>query len=79
MVTFKKCKLPQNITLTSDFDVENIFIQSIKSWLEKETLDTNEIFLRIMKMVFADKILIGEVDLLKILTEKWLSHNELTI
>ncbi len=87
LVTFKKCELPKELNLAPDSEVIQIFVNSITSWLEKETLDTNEIFLRIMKMVFSDKILIGEVDLLKLLTEnfefsetqKWLLHDELTV
>jgi hypothetical protein len=87
LVTFRKCELPIDLSLNSDYDVAKKFINSIRSWLEKEALDTNQIFLRIMKMVFADKILIGEVDLLKLLTEnfefsetqKWLLHDELTV
>lgn len=87
LITLKKCELPIDLSLNADYDVSNKFINSIRSWLEKEALDTNQIFLRIMKMVFADKILIGEVDLLKLLTEtfefsetqKWLLHDKLTV
>ncbi len=87
LATFKKCELPKGLNIKPDNEVVQKFINSITGWLEKETLDTNEIFLRIMKMVFSDKILIGEVDLLKLLTEnfefsetqKWLLHDELTV
>ena len=87
LVTLKKCELPIDLSPQTDFDVKHKFTNSIRSWLEKEALDTNQIFLRIMKMVFIDKILIGEVDLLKLLTEnfkfsetqKWLLHDKLTV
>lgn len=87
LVTFRKCQLPENLVPVSDYELTKIFIKKISAWLEKEALDTNEIFLRIMKMVFADQILIGEVDLLKILTanfafsetKKWLLHDELSV
>ena len=87
LATFRKRELPINLSLTPDCDVANKFINCISSWLKKEELDTNQIFLRIMKMVFAEKILIGEVDLLKLLIEnfefserqKWLLYDELTV
>ncbi len=41
-------------------------------WLSEKPLDTNEIFLRVMKMIFEEKILIGNVDLLKILMENFI-------
>ncbi len=87
LVTFQKGHLPQKLTVKSDFEVATIFINKIKYWLEKQELDTNEIFLRIMKMVFSEKIIVGKVDLLKLLVEnftfsekqKWVLHDELTV
>lgn len=49
----------------------NAELIAIEEWLSAEYLDTNEIFLRIMKMVFSDRIVIGEVDLLKILVQQF--------
>lgn len=85
LVTFRKSALPDNLQVGSDIMIIEKFISSIEAWLSDEPLDTNEIFLRIMKMVFAEKILIGNVDLLKILTEnfefsetqKWVLYDEL--
>ena len=48
-----------------------MFIKQIENWLESGGLDTNEIFLKTMNKVFSDKILIGDVDLLKILIENF--------
>ena len=75
------------LAIKSDIEVSRIFINRIKKWLSDRPLDTNEIFLRIMKMVFTDKILIGKVDLLKLLTEnfefsetqKWIVYDELIV
>ncbi|NJN78769.1 MAG: hypothetical protein HC803_10990 [Saprospiraceae bacterium] len=55
LATFKKCELPKDLIIKSDYEVTNIFVNQIKNWLEKDELDTNEIFLRIMKMVFLEK------------------------
>ena len=87
LVTFQKSDLPNELTTKSDMEVSRIFINRIKKWLSDQPLDTNEIFLRFMKMVFTDKILIGRVDLLKLLTEnfefsetqKWIVYDELIV
>ena len=60
------------LIVKSDDEVANMFKRQIEQWLLNEKrIDTNEIFLRIMKKVFSDKIIIGNVDLLKILTENF--------
>ncbi|MGB0932321.1 MAG: DNA methyltransferase, partial [Chitinophagales bacterium] len=64
LVTLQKSKLPTKNIVQSDIEVSEIFIGFIKKWLKIEALETNEIFLRIMKIVFSEKILIGNVDLL---------------
>lgn len=70
LVTFTKA--PSIIsTIMSDKEVEDFFIKQIQKWLLIEPLDTNEIFLRIMKIIFAKKIIIGKINLLKILTDKF--------
>jgi DNA modification methylase len=71
LVTLIKSDLPKDITVKQDETVEQLFISTVKEWLKERPLDTNEIFLRIMKKIFAEKILIGNVDLLKILTENF--------
>ena len=79
--------MPKDLTVKSDEEVSRIFIDRIRNWLEEEALETNEIFLRIMEMVFSEKILIGDVDLLKLLTEnftfsetqKWLIHDKFAV
>ena len=70
LVTFKKSEI-EKITQKTDNEVRNIFLCNLTKWLESKPLDTNEIFLRIMKIVFTKKILIGNVDLLKILSENF--------
>ena len=71
LVTLIKSDLPNDIIEKQDEYVEQLFISTIKEWLMETPLDTNEIFLRVMKMIFTEKILIGNVDLLKILTENF--------
>ena len=72
LVSLQKSEMPEEHITRSDLEVSEIFIEKIDSWLlESKTLDMNEIFLRIMKMVFQEKLLIGNVDLLKILIENF--------
>lgn len=70
LVTLKKSGI-KNITQKTDIEIKELFLSYIEKWIESEPLDTNEIFLRIMKIVFTEKILIGNVDLLKILTKNF--------
>jgi len=71
LVTLIKSDLPENISQRTDEDIQQLFISKITEWLIDNPLDTNEIFLKIMKMIFAEKILIGNIDLLKVLTENF--------
>lgn len=66
LVTFEKAPMIQSIRM-SDPEIEDFFITQIHSWLSHEPLDTNEIFLRVMKIIFTKKIVIGNVDLLELL------------
>ena len=87
LVTFKKSCLPNTLEANSNEAVSEMFINLIENWLSIEPLETNEIFLRIMKLVFLEKILIEEVNLLKLLTEnfdfsetqKWAMYDELAV
>lgn len=86
LVTLKKSVI-ENLIQKTDIEIKELFLSHIVRWIESEPLDTNEIFLRIMKIVFTEKILIGNVDLLKILTEnfqfsdnnKWKLNDELEL
>lgn len=69
LVTLMKSEKTNDVEQKPDEVIEQIFISKINEWLTEKALDTNDIFLKIMKMVFAEKLLIGNVDLLKILTE----------
>lgn len=71
LVTLIKSELPKNSLEMQDEVVKQLFISKVREWLEENPLDTNEIFLRVMKMIFTEKIIIGNVDLLKILTENF--------
>jgi len=87
LVTFKKSNVIEQYKRNSNEATIALFTRTIEQWLIKESLDTNEIFLRIMKMVFSKRIVIGDVDLLKILVQnfiltkdnKWALHDELAV
>jgi DNA modification methylase len=86
LVTFQKVPSIQSKHLTNK-EVETLFLEKVKDWITVAPLDTNEIFLKIMKMIFEEKIIIKEIDLLKILTanfkftenQKWILNDELEL
>ncbi|PKP43751.1 MAG: hypothetical protein CVT95_11825 [Bacteroidetes bacterium HGW-Bacteroidetes-12] len=71
LVTLKKTSKIEPVSCKSDKEITQMFIEQIENWLESGGLDTNEIFLKTMNKVFSDKILIGDVDLLKVLIENF--------
>jgi len=71
LITFQKASTIETITYKSDKEITQLFIEQIEKWLDNGGLDTNEIFLKTMNKVFSEKILIGDVDLLKILIENF--------
>ena len=85
LVTLQKNILSSDLTFKTDTEIEELFIENIENWIENDELDTNEIFLRMMKLIFSKKILINNVDLLKILTknfqftenQKWILNDKL--
>ena len=87
LVTFKKSNIIKEYRSDSNDVIILLFSKTIEQWLENEVLDTNEIFLRIMEIVFSKRIVIGNVDLLKILVQnftlttdnKWALHDELKV
>lgn len=87
LVTLKKSNFPQKFNEKSNVETITLFKNEIEAWLLEEPLETNEVFLRIMKMVFSERIVIGNVDLLKILVDefkltenkKWELHDELEL
>lgn len=87
LVTFKKSSAVKKYKKDSDEVTIALFTRMIEQWLQNEYLDTNEIFLRIMEKVFSERILIGDVDLLNILVQrfiltndnKWMLHDKLEI
>ncbi len=84
LVTFQKVSSIQSKHLTNK-EAKTLFLEKIEDWISATPLDTNEIFLRIMRMIFEEKIIIEEIDLLKILTanfkftenQKWTLNDEL--
>ncbi len=83
LVTFKKAPSITSI-LMEESEIEGLFVKQIEDWLSREPLDTNEIFMRIMKMIFTRNIIIGNIDLLDILvkhfgfndTDKWILNDK---
>lgn len=70
LVTLKKTTAPLPEKKT-DKVIHRYFTQTISSWITEEPLDTNDIFLKIMKLVFKERIIITNVDILAILVEKF--------
>lgn len=71
LVTLKKVPKNDKLKVASDIEITKMFTESITKWLSRETLDTNDIFLRVMKKIFTEKILIGDVNVLLILKENF--------
>jgi len=74
LVTFKKAELTKDIKKPIEATT-SMFIGYIHEWLLECTLDTNEIFLRIMNMIFRERILIGDIDIFDVLSRNF-SFNE---
>ena len=68
LITFEKSQRIKSIIM-DDIETETFFRKEIERWLGVGPLDTNEIFLRIMKIIFSRKIIIGNVDVFNILTK----------
>jgi DNA modification methylase len=83
LVTLRKSEAPNNIDNKPDDEIARLILEKVRTWLAVTDLDTNEIFLRMMKIIFAEKILIGNIDLLGILLSnfrfsegnKWTTHD----
>ena len=71
LVTLKKSTLPTYFMEKDDGELNEFFISKITDWLAQENLDTNSIFLKIMELVFRNKIIIKNIDVLKILTDNF--------
>jgi DNA modification methylase len=67
LVTLKKSKKTADLIPRPDTEISELFEKNITNWLKEKPLETNEIFLRIMQIVFSDRILIGRINLLEIL------------
>ncbi|QNN43108.1 DNA methyltransferase [Pedobacter roseus] len=86
LVTLQKSPCIESIIMDEN-QIEEFFKREIEDWLMKESLDTNEIFLRIMKIIFSRKIVVGNTDLLEILIKnfgfndnnKWILNDKLEL
>jgi DNA modification methylase len=70
LVTLQKAPSIQ-AKIKTDQELEALFIRKIDNWLSSKPLDTNDIFLKIMRMIFEEKILIGKINILNILTNQF--------
>lgn len=70
LVTFQKSPSIESVIM-DDTQTAEFFKSEIENWLSIEPLDTNEVFLRVMKMIFFRKIIIGNVDILDILLKNF--------
>ncbi len=70
LVTFKKSTRAKSIVL-NDNQTEEFFKNEIAKWLSKEALDTNKIFLRMMRQILSQRIIIGSVDIYDVLIKNF--------
>lgn len=52
------------------------FVELIESWIEDKPLETNDVFLRIMKKVFSERLVIENVNLLALLNDHFIFNKE---
>jgi DNA modification methylase len=67
LVTFKKLPTIPAYEEVSSRELSRILLNKIHDWLENKSLDTNQIFLNIMEMIFKERIVSDPVNLLEIL------------
>jgi DNA modification methylase len=70
LVTLKN-NYNKEIKSLNDNDTYVLFKSLIQKWLSSKPLDTNEVFLKIMKTVFSDRIIIKDVNLLDLLNKEF--------
>lgn len=71
LVTFKKSKNIPHINEISTEELSGIISRKIQNLLTKKPLDTNQIFLEVMEMIFKERIVSNSVDLLDILLKNF--------
>lgn len=71
LVTLKKSAIDLSPQKKNEVELKNFFIDKITEWLSLENLDTNSIFLKIMELIFRDRIIIENLDVLEVLTENF--------
>ena len=71
LVTFKNTKTQPSLTAMTDREVEALFIAKITQWVTEESVDLNEILLRVMKTVFTEKIIISDLNVLRVVTRNF--------
>lgn len=74
LVTFQKMDIskPDKIPVKA---THSLFLKLLKEWLTEQPLDTNEIFLKLMNVIFSQKILIGDIDVFDVLSKNFRFNN----
>lgn len=87
LVTLQKKNIEDLPDLKEDEEVEKIFVNKIKQWLSEGSMETNEIFIKMMKFVLSERIFIQNADLFKVLsgnfhfsqTNRWKLYDKLEL
>lgn len=86
LITLEKVPSIQSTILSTE-EIINLLLAQLETWLSEKPLDTNEIFLKIMKFIFSKKIIMEDIDLFDILTanfrfsdtQKWILNDKLEL
>lgn len=84
LVTFKKSSKVLHFNKITHEELSKILFKQIHKWLTKTPLDTNQIFLKVMEMIFKERIVSDSVNLLDILLKNfkftdekyWIIHDK---
>lgn len=76
LITLRKADNNIKIKALSDDEIFKIFNRYINIWLREKELETNEIFLKIMKLIFTERIIMKNIDIGKMLSENFIFTND---
>ncbi|WP_394753199.1 DNA methyltransferase [Crenothrix sp.] len=76
LVTLRKLPLIAPYEEITGEVLSTILVSRIHDWLSYGSLDTNQIFLKVMEMIFKERIVSGQVDILELLVKKFKFNDE---
>ncbi len=76
LITFKKPSKMIKTKEINELDFTEMIIDKIKQLIEKEKNSTNIIFMELIELIFAKRILIPKVDIFKLLNNNFKFHND---